>query len=47
VRVQVRLSRAGTAAVRRHRYRLHLRLGVSFVPAQGARSSVSAALLFK
>jgi hypothetical protein len=47
VRIQARLSRAGTTAFRRHRHRLQLRLNVSFVPAHGARSSVSAALLFR
>lgn len=47
VSIRVRLSRAGAAAVRRHHRRLQLRVSVSFAPTHGARSSASAALLFK
>ncbi|HEV7943512.1 MAG TPA: hypothetical protein VGP17_12010 [Solirubrobacteraceae bacterium] len=47
VRIQARLSRAGKTALRGHHHRLQLRLNVSFTPSHGARSSLSAALLFK
>ncbi|MFZ2050749.1 MAG: hypothetical protein WAU69_07440 [Solirubrobacteraceae bacterium] len=47
VRIQARLSRAGKTALRRHHHRLQLRLNASFTPSHGARSSLSAALLFK
>jgi hypothetical protein len=46
VSIRVKLSKAGIAAVRRHR-RLLLHLGVSFRPSQGASSRASMALLFK
>ncbi len=46
VSIEVKLSKAGIAAVRRRR-RLLLHLGVSFRPAKGAGSRVGVALLFK
>lgn len=45
--IQVRLSKAGIAAARRHGHRMQLRLSVSFTPAHGARSSAPVTLLFK
>jgi hypothetical protein len=46
VSIKVKLSKAGIAAVRRHR-RLLLHLGVSFRPSEGASSQAPLALLFK